>query len=169
MYTIHIDLGYLMKRKQDIGVDLDFEKFRDELIKELGLSKKELLRTYIYTASPPMKDTEGYNRFVKFVDWLRNHGFEVRIGKLKPQGDRYVQKMVDILLTIDCIHLSLSPKVDTIYVITGDDDFVPVFQTVKNNGTKVILLYNRIAGSDLKKEADECIEIEDIMRKSVRT
>ena len=72
--------------------------------------------------------------------------------------------MTDILLAIDGIELSSNSKIDTIILITGDDDYVPVVRKIKDNATKLVLGYfEDNVGKNLLKEADKRIDITQIV------
>jgi len=173
MFAILIDGEYVRMRAKVLGVKINFQVFVEKLIEQLGLNKSEFFRAYYYTA-PPFTATEKevYSSWIRFIDWLRYHGFQVRLGRVKKfvdeQGqEKVIQKMTDILLTIDSIHLSLNPKIDAIVLVSGDDDYVPVVQKVKDNGVKLILACSKESvGSMLIKEADRRIEIDEILKES---
>lgn len=172
MFVVMIDGEYLRIRAKKLGVRVNLPDFVRELITELGLNPNDLLRVYYYTAPPlpnPVSDKDLYDGWVKFVDWLRYQGFEVRVGKLKlittEAGEqKFIQKMTDILLAIDGIELSSNSKIDTIILITGDDDYVPVVRKIKDNATKLVLGYfEDNVGKNLLKEADKRIDITQIV------
>ena len=61
------------------------------------------------------------------------------MGKLQENEKGFRQKQVDIMLAIDMIKLALKNKIQHIILITGDSDFVPAVQYVKEEGVMVHL------------------------------
>ena len=52
----------------------------------------------------------------------------------------YAQKGVDIKLTLDALQLLSSKVADAMVFITGDSDFVPLFEQVRQQGVLVFLM-----------------------------
>jgi uncharacterized LabA/DUF88 family protein len=153
--AILIDNGYFTKIADKIyGKDnykIDYLKLSDGISNMLNLDR---FRTYFYDCPPYYKqeennqlDKERAGRFNRFINALqKNPNFEIRLGKLvkrfydnKPY---YVQKGVDVLLTIDLLRLSLKNVVKHIALITGDADYVPVIKTIRDEGVKVYLFHS---------------------------
>jgi uncharacterized LabA/DUF88 family protein len=158
---IFIDGGYLSKLTKHIFTNsngspkkIDFNKL------SLNLSSKcngELLRTYYYdcpafvSPRPNTVEKDRQRRTDSFLYNLRRlDKFDVRLGKLnryfKSDGTPdFEQKGVDVLLAIDVLRLALKNKIDKAIFITGDSDFVPVIQAIKDEGVGTILFYHESA------------------------
>jgi len=97
--------------------------------------------------------------------------FVVREGRLMKIGRIFKQKGVDILLAIDVIKLVYSGKIDRIILITGDSDFVPVVESVRDSGVTVSLYrspQDRVHRS-LWQAVDERFDItDDLLQKHAR-
>lgn len=152
-------IGMATKGVKDHGqrVLVDYEKMCDELV-----APYSRLRTYYYNTLPP--DEETAEHVAKFHDMLRlSSRCEVKLGKMKgPYEDHKArQKQVDILLALDMYRLASTGKVDMEILISGDGDYVPALQAVKDQGVLTKLVY--IAGSgvenELKLVADTHLEI----------
>ncbi len=71
------------------------------------------------------------------------------------------QKQVDILLALDMYRLAATGKVDMAILISGDGDFVPALQAVKDQGvlTKLVHIAGTGVENELKLVADTHLEI----------
>ncbi len=102
------------------------------------------LRTCFYNTLPSDdKSAKGIERFHAGLR-LANR-IEVRLGKTRttPKGEKDRQKQVDILLALDMYKLALSGKIDLAILLSGDGDFVPVLQAVKDEGVLTKVVYSR--------------------------
>ena len=114
-------------------------------------------RTYYYDAlpwvgqSPSQADVDRKRVKQQYLDSLRllDH-FEVRLGEVQrneiscPRGGShvvFVQKLVDVLLSVDLVWLAWSKHVDIIVLVSGDRDFLPAVETAKKSGVIAKLVY----------------------------
>ncbi len=160
--AVFIDGAYLGMATRELKdgrrrVWVDYEEMCDELV-----APYFRLRTYYYNTLPA--DEEAAQHVAKFHDSLRlSDRFEVKLGKMKgPYESRKAhQKQVDVLLALDMFRLSTSGKIDVEILISGDGDYVPALQAVKDQGVLTKLVY--IAGTgvedELKLVADTHLEI----------
>ena len=125
------------------------------------------LRTYVYDALPYQSDPPSpqqsqllasKHKFFESIAHLPS--FEVRFGKVRPRGNTYVQKGVDILLSIDMIRLSSKQQIHKAFLIAGDADYVPVVKATKDEGVSVTLYHSNgwattPEGRQVKKYSDE--------------
>ena len=133
--AVLIDNSYLQKEVIDNlngrngKFRLDYQELSNNLCREIGA---ERFRTYIYDVS-----LDSNKNFLTSLNLLDR--FEIRSGKLQENDKGFRQKQVDILLAIDMIKLALKNKIQHIILITGDSDFVPAVQYVKEEGVMVHL------------------------------
>ncbi len=177
--AIFIDGEYLEKVRELrlSNVRIDFNKLSDFLwrkVREVSSENIALLRTYYYGALPylPMtptpQDRERYDNKHRFLKALEFHPrFEVRKGKVlriyDDQGNvGYVQKAVDVQLSIDLITLAVRKDIQHAVVLAADDDFSPAIRIAKNESVVVHLAYcpKMPRGLDLEREADERIVLD---------
>lgn len=151
--AVLIDNGYLhaLMRDEFNDVRLDYLKFSMELCK--GCPR---FRTYIYDClpyrnePPTTKDKERYSKAHKFYESLSAFpAFEIRYGRLRPRGNTFLQKGVDVMLAIDMYRLSAKHVVDRIALVSGDADFVPAVQAAKDEGIFVTLYHSALRRPDL--------------------
>ncbi|MCL5888356.1 MAG: NYN domain-containing protein [Candidatus Thermoplasmatota archaeon] len=121
---------------------LDYEEFSNSLCRDIN---SERFRTYIYDV--PLES----NR--KFLTSLNLQSrFEIRLGKLQENEKGFHQKQVDILIAIDMIRLALKNRIQHVILITGDGDFVPAVQFVKEEG---IMVHLRHADATYSKDLSQ--------------
>lgn len=159
--VVFVDGGYFGKLLKFQFVDskglpkkVDYYKLGNIIASKCN---SELLRTYYYDSPPyvspkPTQDEksrqEGFDKFIYNLKLLDK--FEVRLGRLRKynnlQGQPiFEQKGVDVLLAIDALNLSLKNKISKAIFVTGDSDFVPVIQAIKDEGVEVFLFYHSSA------------------------
>lgn len=180
--AVFIDGGYLGKcvASQVPGSRIDYEA----LVKYVIGSDSPLVRAYYYDCLPYISNTpteEEKERLAKkmgFLGYLEQiPRVQVRSGKVKPKaitGEAMVdgrmrsvtirdfqQKGVDVALAVDLVRLASKGRIDVACIMTGDSDFVPVIDIVKDEGVLVRLFY--CAGwnvaPDLWRAVDERVEI----------
>jgi len=131
-----------------------------------------------FQSDPPTRaERERYAAADKFVFSLKRlNRFEVRLGKLihVPSTEEYVQKRVDVLLSVDLVRMSWDHQIGKAILVTGDSDFVPAIQAAKDAGVLTVLYYSRAhpqvsALDELLYACDERVEItQDLIDSSLR-
>jgi uncharacterized LabA/DUF88 family protein len=143
---VFIDGGYvralLHQHYNDLAID--FLAFSEELCKGC-----ERFRTYYYICPPYQSSnpTEAERKrkadMDRFLERLKLHPrFENRLGRLQRTNDPthpFVQKGVDVLLSIDLTQLSALHTVDRAIIVSADSDFAPAIQRAKENMMLVTL------------------------------
>ncbi len=173
--ALFIDGGYLNNvMKEFPGRTLNFEKFSNVI------GEKTLFRTYYYSAMPivyansGIEDVERLEKAKSFYTILREiPNYEIRLGKLVREyingHETFSQKQVDILFAIDLLSLSIMSKIRKAIIITGDSDFIPLIQKVKDEGVSVHLFHGKSYSKDLWEICDSRAIIgENIIKKSER-
>lgn len=171
---IFIDHGYLQKLLEDYGIrHMDYLDFCEKLC-EGGITR---FRTYLYDCMPYQSDppTEEEKRHYAskqrfFTALNRMPRFEVKYGKLQKLPDpasltgyKFVQKRVDVLMSVDIVRMSAEKQIFRIIMVTGDSDLVPAVMTAKDAGSEVWLYYantaRTFAHDELREACDECREL----------
>ncbi|MGE0698004.1 MAG: NYN domain-containing protein [Hyphomicrobiaceae bacterium] len=91
----------------------------------------DLLRIYWYDAPLPNGLTEEQKR-LRNLDY-----FKLRLGTLNSMG---VQKGVDTLIVLDMLALSERRSVESILLVSGDEDLLAAVEIVQQRGVKVHLV-----------------------------
>ncbi len=167
--TIFIDGSnfYHGLRANNCSTKIDFHK----LSKLLTGEQRSLIRTYYYNAAYKQRDDPSeYANQLRFLTGLRRTPYlAVRLGRLERRttqidqvklkevlGDeltrrfieifgreitRYVEKGVDIAITVDMLKFAYSGSYDTAILISGDGDFVSALEEVQSLGKHVENVY----------------------------
>ncbi len=138
--AIFVDAGYLIAAAATRltgsslrrGVDVDYEQLVQKLIELVeGKDRLPLLRVYWYDAgknSQPDSDQErvaGLSRV------------KLRLGRVGVEGE---QKGVDLRIGLDMVGHSRNGAVDTIYLLSGDDDLTEAVEEAQAQGVQVTVL-----------------------------
>jgi uncharacterized LabA/DUF88 family protein len=167
--VVLIDNGYIaaILRDEFASTRLDYLK-----LSNCVCDGYQRLRTYVYDCmpyqnNPPTEIQKSlYSSKQKFFDALRKlPAFELRFGKQRPRGGGFVQKGVDVWLSVDLVRLSAKGQVQKIFLIAGDGDYVPAVQTAKDDGVMVKLYHSgkfqMIGGHQMPKFSNELWQICD--------
>jgi uncharacterized LabA/DUF88 family protein len=129
------------------------------LIREIT-GDRYLVRAVAYIVHKPDVDQAGFH------DALMRFGYELRIKELKirqdpdGQGRGTAKGDWNVGLTVDV--MSLAPKLDTIALVTGDGDYVPLAEALKAHGCRVeVYGFERATASELAQAADQYVPIRE--------
>jgi len=118
-----------------------------------AVSGRNLIRAIGYVAKA---DEPGE---ASFFDALEKAGIETRIKDLQVYPDGTKKGDWDVGLTIDAVRLS--SKADTIILISGDGDFIPLVEYLKALGNQVeVMGFGRTTSTALKELANEFIDLD---------
>jgi len=122
---------------------LDFSK-----LLEHAVQGRELVRAIAYLVQTPDIDQSH------FITMLQQTGYEVRAKTLRLRPDGTAKGDWDMGIALDT--LSLSDRLDTIVMVTGDGDFVDLVSLLKARGTRVeVLSFPFSTAEELKVAASE--------------
>ena len=176
--AIFIDGAYLdnVLRDEFHNTQIDYAALSNLLAGDMNI-----LRTYYYhcpayrsNPSTPQED-ERYSSQRRFFAALeRLPRYTVRLGRLAHRGsDRqgrpiFEQNQVDILLGVDLVQLAAKQAIQEAVLVAGDSDFIPAVLVAKFEGVLVRLYHGHRPQSELWQEADERIQLTQILIDSVR-
>jgi len=160
-----------IQRNQRIGVFVDVQnmyysgrfmydaKVNFKNILSSAVSGRILIRAiaYVIKADETKKDI--------FFDALSMMGFEIKAKDLQIFHGGAKKGDWDIGISMDAIELA--PKLDTIVLVSGDGDFVPLVQHLQRAlGCRVeVLAFGKSASGKLKEAADEFVDLDNNLRK----
>jgi len=158
---IFIDGSNLYHGMHDVlgNVNIDYEKFIQKIVDE-----RYLVRTYYYTPVINRDEAEGqYHSQHRFLTYLNDIPyFQVRFGKLVRQGENLVEKSIDVRLAIDMVRYAVMNYYDVAILISGDGDFVPAVDAVKEAGKQVeCAFFPQETSTILKQSTDIFIELDE--------
>ncbi len=126
--------------------------FREVL--KLAVSKRNLIRAFAYVVRTKTGEEKAFH------EALSKLGIEMRVKDLQEFYGGAKKADWDVGLAIDAI--KLASNTDTLVLVSGDGDFVPLVEYLKNQGKRVeVLAFGRSASSHLREEADEFIDLEN--------
>jgi uncharacterized LabA/DUF88 family protein len=177
--AILIDGGYMgsVLKKQFNEPVIEYDK-----LAQWACQKEDLFRVYYYdclpyqSKNPSPEERSMMSRKQAFFSYLRRlDRFTVREGRLEYRGTDtkgnpiFQQKRVDLQIGLDIATLVFRDRIDTICVISGDSDLLPVVELAKNYGIIARLVHGRIQTyhQDLWDNADERCEITQAVIDSV--
>lgn len=95
-----------------------------------------------------------------FVEALHRFGYEIRSKVLKQRPDGTAKGDWDMGIAIDTI--SMADKLDTVVLVSGDGDFVPLVEMLKARGCRVeVMAFERSTAAELKSAATLYIRVEE--------
>jgi len=120
---------------------------------------RKLVRAITYVIKADIKEERAFH------DALEKIGYEVRSKDLQTFPGGAKKGDWDVGIAMDTIELA--NKLDTIILVSGDGDYVPLLQHLKRAvGCRVeIMAFSQSCSGKLREEADEFIDIEADKRK----
>lgn len=127
-------------------------------ILKLAVSERNLIRAFAYV----VRTKTGEEKH--FFEALLKLGIETRVKDLQEFYGGAKKADWDVGMTIDAVKLALN--VDAIVIVSGDGDFIPLVEYLKNQGKRVeVIAFGRSSSLQLKETADEFIDLEENPKK----
>jgi uncharacterized LabA/DUF88 family protein len=146
---IFIDGNNLFHAARSLGIEIDYAKL-------LGVfcSTGTLMRAFFYTGVD-----ENASKQQGFLLWMKRNGYKVIQKELKVFSDGTKRANLDIEMTVDM--LSLARSVDTIMLVSGDEDFAYAMRYLSEQGKQIVLSGFRVNISpSLMDVADYFLDLE---------
>lgn len=156
----------VQSKSQRVGVFVDIQnmyysarylyntKVDFRILLRTAIQNRTLIRAFAYVIRADMKEEES------FFDALKKIGYEVRSKDLQVFVGGAKKGDWDIGMAMDTIELA--PKLDTVVLVSGDGDFVPLVRHLKYAlGCRVeVLAFGRSSASKLVEEADDFYDLD---------
>ncbi len=164
---LFIDGASLYSASRHLGFDVDYRS-----LLQFFRSRTNVLRAYYYAA---LLDSEEYSPLRPLTDWLVYNGYTLVTKPAREftdaNGRRRVKGNMDIELAIDM--LELAPRMDHAVLFSGDADFRRLLEAVQRAGVRVSVVSTLrtsppMIGDDLRRQADQFIELADIAPEFIR-
>ena len=153
-------------RDQRIGVFVDVQnmyysaknlynaKVNFAQILKVAVNDRSLIRAIAYVIKADVKEEQN------FFDALEKIGFEVKAKDLQIFAGGAKKGDWDIGLAMDTIELA--PKLDTIVIVSGDGDYVPLINHLRHAlGCRIeVIAFGKSGSSLLKEECDLFIDMD---------
>src|SRR3989344_837505 len=119
---------------------------------QTAVSGRQLIRAFSYVIRTKTGEEKS------FFEALTKLGIESREKDLQEFFGGAKKGDWDVGLSVDAIRTSVI--VDTIVIVSGDGDFIPLVEYLKNQGRRVeVMAFGRSASGKLKEAADEVIDM----------
>jgi uncharacterized LabA/DUF88 family protein len=117
------------------------------------LGGRQLIRALAYMVTTEAGDEKA------FIEALEKFGIEVKTKDLQIFVDGSKKADWDVGLAVDAI--KLAPKLDTVIIGSGDGDFVPLVEYLKENmGAQVeVVAFGKSSSAKLKEAADDFLDL----------
>ena len=124
--------------------------FREVL--RAAIAQRKLVRAFGYVVRTKTGEEKP------FFDALTKLGIETRIKDLQEFYGGLKKADWDVGIVIDAIRTA--PSVDVIILVSGDGDFIPLIEYLKNQGKRAeVIAFGRSASSKLKEVADDFFDL----------
>ena len=148
--AVFIDGNNIFHSARQLGFEVDYAK----LLAVLVGKDRELLRAFFYTGVD-----EGADRQRGFLHWMRRNGFRVVQKPVKLERDGTRRAHLEVEITTDL--LTYADKVDSIILVSGDEDFAYPLNALAQKGVRVEVAGFRSAMANrVMDAADRYIELD---------
>ena len=121
---------------------------------EEAISGRHLIRAFAYVVRTKTGEEKT------FFEALQKQGIEIRVRDLQEFYGGAKKADWDVGIVIDAIRTS--EIVDTLVIVSGDGDFIPLVEHLKSLGRRVeVMAFGKSTSSRLKEAADEFIDISE--------
>lgn len=157
---LFIDGANLWASATALGIRIDYIKF----LKFFQPRGTYLAGARYFTAVDT--DANGKQNLRPLLDFLSHNGYTIITKEAKSyeqEGrERKIKGNMDVEFTIDVLDVCV--WLDRVILVTGDGDFKELVCAVKKRGRKVtVVSADSLLSSDLRKEADQVINLAEIM------
>ena len=155
---------YLKPKNQRVIVLIDAQNFYHSAknlyrkkvnfgeVLKVAIQGRKLIRAFAYV----VKTKTGEER--PFLEALNKLGIETRVRELQEFYGGQKKADWDVGIVIDAIRCA--QNVDVIVLCSGDGDFIPLVDYLKNQGKRVeVIAFGKTTSSKLKEVADEFIDL----------
>jgi uncharacterized LabA/DUF88 family protein len=118
-----------------------------------AISNRKLIRAFAYVVKTKTGEEQA------FFEALTGLGIETRVKMLQEFYGGAKKADWDVGIVVDAIRASSSA--DVIVLVSGDGDFIPLLEYLKNQGKRVeVIAFGRSSSAKIKEKADEFIDME---------
>lgn len=124
-----------------------------------SVAGRRLIRARAYSVTTETGEEKG------FFEALEKVGIEMRLKDLQVFYGGAKKADWDVGLAVDAI--TAAPKLDTVILVTGDGDFVPLVQYLQTHGgcQVEVVSFGRSTSAKLKEAADDFLDLDDEPRR----
>jgi len=153
--AVFIDGNNVFHSARQLGFDVDYAKLLELLV---GVDRK-LLRAFFYTGVD-----ESADRQRGFLHWMRRNGFRVVQKPVRPDREGVRRARLEVEIATDM--MAFADKVDTIILVSGDEDFAYPLSVLAQRGIRIEVAGFRSAMAHRIMDcADRCIDLDSMLDK----
>lgn len=153
--ALFIDGVNLHHTARNLGFEIDYKRLLSEF-ERIG----SIVRPYFYTSL-----REGEVSGVRqLIDWLDFNGFAVRTKSRKDYENeaKRSRRSIGVDLAVDMIEIA--PRVDDIFLFSGDGDFRALVEAIQRLGVRVTVVSSlqttpAMASDELRRQADAFLDL----------
>jgi len=125
---------------------------------EAAVGQRQLIRSFAYAVRTKTGEEKS------FFEALEKLGIEMRLKDLQEYYGGMKKADWDVGIAVDAI--KTSEIVDVIVLISGDGDFIPLVEYLKNQGRRVeVMAFGRSTSAKLKEVTDEFVDLDENPKK----
>ncbi len=155
--AVFIDGNNLFHAARSINIEIDYAKL-------LGVFCKygPVLRAFFYTGVD-----ENASKQQGFLLWMKRNGYKVVQKELKVFPDGTKRANLDVEIVVDM--MTLSHSVDTIVLVSGDEDFTYALDSMAKRGRQIMLAGFRVNTSPILMDVADCfLDLETLIDEIVK-
>lgn len=119
---------------------------------QTAVGGRQLIRAFSYVIRTKTGEEKA------FLDALLKAGIELRVKDLQEFYGGAKKGDWDVGLTVDAVRTA--EIVDTIVIASGDGDFIPLVEYLKNQGRRVeVMAFGKSTSGKLKEVADDFVDL----------
>lgn len=123
-----------------------------------AVAGRKLIRAVAYVVRTETPEEKS------FFEALTNLGIETKVKDLQVFPGGMKKGDWDVGMAVDAI--KLAPQLDALVLVTGDGDFIPLVEYLKNQGRQVELMaFSKSGSSKLIEAVDDFIDLSENQRK----
>lgn len=154
--AVFVDVPNIMYAAERERVALDFGKVLNFII-----GNREMVRASAY--APISDDPEEKLETQRFVQPFVDLGYRIVTKPLKRYANGSIKANFDVELAIDV--LTMSDRLDTVVLMSGDGDFRRLVELVESKGVRVeVVAFGRSTAAELRAVADAYIDLNDHLK-----
>lgn len=121
-------------------------------ILKMAISQRNLIRVFAYVVRTKTGEEKP------FFEALIKLGIETRVKDLQEFYGGMKKADWDVGIVVDAV--KIAPSVDAVVLVSGDGDFIPMVEYLKNQGKRMeVMAFGKSASAKLKEVADEFVDL----------
>ncbi len=162
-------MSVIKHKQQRVGVFIDAQnlyhsarnlygkKVNFEAVLKEVVGGRQLIRAIAYVITTESGEEKG------FIEALEKSGIEAKSKDLQIFYGGAKKGDWDVGIAVDAIRLA--PKLDAVVIISGDGDFVPLVEYIKNDTQVEAASFGRSSSSALKESVDDFLDMDEDPKK----